>query len=591
MNRPVAQTDDTTNRGLFAVVVALVGFTYLATAARTALGGDTAEFATIGEIGGVAHPSGYPLYTLLLRAGAWLPAASPAHRASLITAVIGIAVSVAMYAACRAYGVRRLAAATAVGFLCLTSLTWRLATQPEVFCLNLLMTALILWGAAPGAALSGARRIAFLGLVAGLGLSNHLSIVLVAPIGIWGVVRGWRESQRPWIALGIGAALLFAGLLPYLQIAFASAGSDGLVWGQGSGLGRIVDHFLRRDYGTFELGGEGELAPMAHLARYLEALVVDWAYVGPAVGLLGIVIAWRANGDALGRMDLLMLMATALLAGPIFVLRFNLPPEGLSAHVVERFYLMSRAPIAVLLAVGIDRIWRAIPLERPAVFELPACSAVLTLTMTATLSDVMESHRPDVEDYLRDTLWSVEEGAVILSTGDHRLFGFPYIQRAIGIRNDVVVVDPVMMHYPWYLERIEERLGWATQSVSGDNVSTVAFVDELFADGREVYVTNWFSEALQRAYPSYPIGTLMRILPDEAELPSPLEVEAMNDQVFAHFMISLDSVPADSTNWSGLVRADYARPWLILEQVFTRAGYPEKAEGMRQRAELYAPWL
>ena len=42
--------------------------------------GDNAEYSTLGTIGGAAHPTGYPLYLLWLRAMAWLPG-TPAHAA------------------------------------------------------------------------------------------------------------------------------------------------------------------------------------------------------------------------------------------------------------------------------------------------------------------------------------------------------------------------------------------------------------------------------------------------------------------------------------------------------------------------------
>ncbi len=87
---------------------------YLWIAPTTILGGDNAEFVTLGTIGGVAHPSGYPLYCLWLRAWSWLPVASPAHATALATALLGIAAVVVLHAACRAWGARPLAATASV---------------------------------------------------------------------------------------------------------------------------------------------------------------------------------------------------------------------------------------------------------------------------------------------------------------------------------------------------------------------------------------------------------------------------------------------------------------------------------------------
>src|ERR1044071_6690176 len=60
---------------------------YAALASPRIVAADNAEFATLGALGGAAHPSGYPLYVLWLRAWSWLPAQTPAHAAALATAV------------------------------------------------------------------------------------------------------------------------------------------------------------------------------------------------------------------------------------------------------------------------------------------------------------------------------------------------------------------------------------------------------------------------------------------------------------------------------------------------------------------------
>ena len=51
---------------------------YVSTASPYVLGDDSGEFSTLYAAGGVAHPSGYPLYALVLRAFSWLPVVTPA---------------------------------------------------------------------------------------------------------------------------------------------------------------------------------------------------------------------------------------------------------------------------------------------------------------------------------------------------------------------------------------------------------------------------------------------------------------------------------------------------------------------------------
>ena len=132
---------------------------------------DNAEFATLGALGGCAHPSGYPLYVLWLRVLSWLPGATPAATAAIATAILGAAAIVVLHAACRAWGARPAAASLACAVVAGAPLVLALFSEAEVFAGNCLICAAVLWLAAAKGPLRGSPRAAALGLVAG-----HLEI-------------------------------------------------------------------------------------------------------------------------------------------------------------------------------------------------------------------------------------------------------------------------------------------------------------------------------------------------------------------------------------------------------------------------------
>ena len=80
----------------------LVLAVYVWLAPRHVVDGDNAELATLGSLGGVPHPTGYPLYMIWLRLMQWLPGSNPAHTAALATAILGAGSVVVLHAACRA---------------------------------------------------------------------------------------------------------------------------------------------------------------------------------------------------------------------------------------------------------------------------------------------------------------------------------------------------------------------------------------------------------------------------------------------------------------------------------------------------------
>src|SRR3954471_5296389 len=123
----------------------LIMIAYLWLAPTHIVDGDNAELATLGAIGGVPHPTGYPLYMLWLRAMQWLPGANAAHTAALATAILGALSILVLHAACRAWGARPTAATLACAIFAAAPVVAEMNTEAEVFALNNLMAALILW--------------------------------------------------------------------------------------------------------------------------------------------------------------------------------------------------------------------------------------------------------------------------------------------------------------------------------------------------------------------------------------------------------------------------------------------------------------
>src|SRR3954466_8013594 len=72
------------------VVVGLVALiVYALTLSPTVNFIDSGEFIAVGRLAGIAHPPGYPLYTLLTIAGAALPFGDPAVGVNFISALSG----------------------------------------------------------------------------------------------------------------------------------------------------------------------------------------------------------------------------------------------------------------------------------------------------------------------------------------------------------------------------------------------------------------------------------------------------------------------------------------------------------------------
>jgi hypothetical protein len=158
---------------------------YLLTLAPTVLEADGGEFQFVPWLPGIAHPTGYPLYTLL----GWLwshlfAVGEVAWRMNLFSALLAAAAIGLLFWIERELlsrvlpettpPARQAAAAVAAAAFAVTPAFWSQAIIAEVYALHTLLVALVLWLALAG-------RTRWLALALGLGLTHHVTIILLLP--------------------------------------------------------------------------------------------------------------------------------------------------------------------------------------------------------------------------------------------------------------------------------------------------------------------------------------------------------------------------------------------------------------------------
>ena len=558
------------DRGAAIALATLVFYIWLAP--DYIVDGDNAEMAALGVTGGVAHPTGYPLFVLWLRVTRWLPGSTPAHTAAIATAILGAASILVLHAACRAWGAKPAAASIACALVATAPVVLRMSTEAEVFALNDLVVATVLWLAATDGPLRGFRRAGALGLVAGLGIANHLTCVLVAPVGIYGIVMAWREAKPAVIAVALAG--LAIGLAPYLYMFVAPISRQS--WMTVSSFDDFIAMITRRAYGGIGAfastgenhGGENELALMATLARsflWLPLVAAGYAFV--------VRIRDRAT-----RWAWLALAASFVAVGPLLVSGFNMITVGVSGYVVRRFYIISVVVLAVPVAVGLGMIGAKLVTRAGRLGSARAADAlsigVFAIAASLALPSIVRAHSPAVSRGVENMLRSMPEGAAIITAYDDLYCGSNYLQAAEGLRPDVRVLTP---------------------AIDGDTLARhgVAPIDEiasippgpqlaraLMMKRVPVFVDPSRTDVLT-VYPSYPYGTLMRVLPPGTALPSLDEMTAINTKVYEAFVIDY-SIPSTSDDFASFAQRRYADPWVYIGGKLDAAG--RKGDAQRSYA-------
>jgi dolichyl-phosphate-mannose-protein mannosyltransferase len=553
---------------------------YVAVARPYIVDGDNAEFATLGATGGVAHPSGYPLYLLVLRA---VPGS--AYAAAVATAVIAALSVFVLHAACRAWGARPLAASVAAGIFAGAPVVMRMSSQAEVFALDNLVVATVLWLSARGAPLRGIARAGVLGLVAGLGISDHLTCALVAPVGILGVVRGAREA--PAIrAAGAAFAGLVVGLLPYLYL--TATVDTAISWGPVDDLADIIAMIARRDYGgpgSFAASGDSSVG--ANLGALFASLARAWLWLPAALGLGALAYRIARPGDDSGetRAAWLALAASWLVAGPILAATFNVPPEKLGLYIVQRFHILPTLLLVIPVAVGLDLVARRIARDiqpRRAFHALAICAFVFAGARSLPYLQRVRTHA--LELGVVNMLRSLPPGAVAMVSSDDLFYGAGYVQDVLGERQDVVVMSRPLLGFAWYRARLARR-GVPVVLAGPTPIRHVA--EQVLALGRPLFAEVLETEVL-RTLPSSPHGTLFRVVPAGAHTPSLDQVIADNHTVFAAFDLS-DPQPGPDDEYPTAVHSRYAYTWGILAKALAAAKRTDEARAAMDLARELGP--
>jgi len=612
-------------------VLAVGGVLFASTLGDAVQVADSGELIAVACNGGVAHPPGYPLYTLVGGALCKLPLSTPAGRLALLSLLAALTALLALQGVIARVTGNRWAGAAAALTLATGSVFWRQASVAEVFAGTGALALGALYAAVrcgqaerPGAHLlwSGVA-----GLLVGLGLSHNHTAIVVAPAVALAVLLPFRSLGQAAGRAGLALLGLGVGLLPYLHLLLASPARVPR-WGDTSSWSGLWHHLLRRDYGTFTLTVRDGTAGLANVGFFLKQLPSQTAWLLWLPALFGVaVLLARAAGRRLGqplegrlRRDLSAVVALLpLLAGPALLLLFNVPPTGTGAQEVERFHLLPNALLAVCLGIGLAALEAQLLGAAPHTAEgdgaepsRPASPgqgvaaverqrritlwriAVLALIGVAALGSYPRadaSRTCAVEDYARNLLSTVERGGLVLGLGDAETFSILYAQEVLGLRRDVQFINVKLLAHAWYVAQKRRERPDLSYEFSGRRIDTLSLISRELRRGVPVYLATVYNQKVVSAFAGYPVGPLIRLLPPGAPTPSPAEVLAWNERLFRGFSDRGRRPERETDLWATTLLERYAETWRTLARGLLQTGDRRGALRALARAHEWAPWL
>ncbi len=399
---------------------------YAKTLAPTVLPADSGEFQFVSYVLGIAHPPGYPLYTMLGKLFTLLPFGDVAYRVNLFAAVTSALTLVVVSRTVRHSTQSPLAGWLAAAFLGAAPTFWSQGTTANIRSLTALFTAVQVFSCLEYARTREVRYLDLLTVAVGLGVTHHSSNVpLLLPYALFVLGCDPTLIRRP-LAWRRPLALFALSLTVLLYLPVRSA------------LGAPFDPQPIRTFAGFlehvlALGFRGDMfyyvqpdALLSRAAVLLNILRIEFGI--PLLGLMaaGAVLALRRQRPIL------------LVCGGVFVVNAVLAMTYRAPQTVE--YLM---PGYVALAcLGAAGVWALGQLPWALEWRTIALAAVLVLPLSM-LQQSYSSFRQLSQDrsareYAETILQQAPAGAQVLSNWHHATV-FWYLQYVEKLRPDVEV--------------------------------------------------------------------------------------------------------------------------------------------------------
>lgn len=492
-------------------------------------GGDSGDFISVVSVFGVAHPPGYPLFTILGIMANSLPLnATPAFKVGLVSVFASSLSACLMYLI-----VKRLTKDILLSLFSSLTLAffyyfWLYAEIVEVFSLNTFFVLVLFYLAILYYQTSKIKYFYLLSFFIGLSLTNHQTIIFIFPSLLILLFGAKNKEFLNWKSILKSILFTLLGFSTYIYVPIAASKNPPLNWDHASNLDNFIRLVLRKDYGTFSSSSAGFSFTASTLERFLEVkhyftqLIANITPLGFLMGILGMFFMYSKK-----RPVFISIFFAFLLSGPVFTAYAAFPLlHSFNMGVTERFFIESFVLFIIFIPFGIlsfiyylEHIFKRLntgfnmkkysTLFRLFFFLIP----VLLFYYNFPKTDLS---RVWIGDTLaKDLMYPLPERSVLFVAGDTPLFNTWYKKYALKERTDIDIININGISSNDFYNGEKEKFLKLNKSKPSDDKFQLKVI-EYIAKKRPVYSLSRIHEKKNWV----PYGLVFRFIASEDQIPS-----------------------------------------------------------------------
>jgi hypothetical protein len=461
---------------LFILVFTVSAIVYAMTLCPTVEFIDSGELALAAKNLGIAHPTGYPLYTLLGRLASVFLWGNLIHRVNLLSLLLTSFASGILYLLILEIIISKsshrhghtvdqktgqvpnykadflfhiIAACTAL-FMAFSPTWWSQGTTNEVYSLNLLLITISLWLFIKSINAKTDRGNLLLMAIFLLGLcfTNHLSAIYLLPGYLYILILelGKARIKIPTILTMLGFFIFPATL--YLFLPVRAHFRPFLNWG---GVDRSFYFFYKHitgwQYQVWMFQNPlGAFSNLAKLDPSAKLILAQFGWIGLAVILIGIiagVIRYRR---------ILIFASIISLCNLIYVLNYDIPD-------IDSYYLPMFLMLSIFFSWGIVFLSEKFLSKTPQniLIKYVIAGAIIILPLSNLLRNYYESDRSNktfAKKGVIDLANSMQPDGLTLVENWDFYSPWLYLHFAENYRPDTKMLDKELMRRSWYVDFI-----------------------------------------------------------------------------------------------------------------------------------------
>lgn len=474
----------------FPYVTSIITFIiFLLTLAPSVIQIDSGELAAVQSTLGIAHPTGYPLFTLLgylfsliplpftqmyqlnLLASLWCSAGIGVFTYSMLIVLDHLKLfsiikesvkqqkkskrkqterqasrrEIIMSDKVKLFGV--FAGAMILAF---SRTFWFQSTSVEVYSLHILLINLIIlflikaYIADKNGGLKDVKHWLLFAFLLALGFSNHMTTLLILPSAayIYFNSRGFNKDSFKTILIML--AVFFPVLvLIYLYLPLRASANPEINWGNPVDFERIFRHISGKQYQVWLFSSTD--AAKRQFIYFFNSLPKEFS-ISLFVTAIGLFASYF-YAKKIFVFLILLFISTVL-----YSINYDIVD-------IDSYFLLAFISLSMFAVFGTSKLFELIRFKKLS-FILPASIIIMfiVIELFSNYKDVDQSSTYAFEDYTKALVGSAEKNSIIFSyQWDYFISPAYYFQFVESYRKDVAIVDKELLRRSWYFNQLNKN--------------------------------------------------------------------------------------------------------------------------------------